>query len=315
MSSLDIIIVNWNAKKTLFKCLDSISVNRAIYQIHVVIVDNASSDSSVEMLENHKSELPLTIIKNPENRGFAAACNQGARGSSADYLLFLNPDTILSQDSLTKPLTFLAKSNKASIGIVGIQLLDDSGMVSRTCTRFPMPGRFYVKMFALDRLFPKTFPSHFMTEWDHSESRDVDQVMGAFFLVRRSLFEELSGFDERFFLYFEELDFALRARKAGYRSYYFAEAQAYHKGGGTSEQVKATRLFYSLRSRMLYCYKHFEWTSATGVLLGTLFIEPFSRMVYAAIRLSGREMAETLKGYAMLWKDSLNWFRKITANK
>ena len=281
MPSVDVIIVSWNAGKQLTDCLTSLkgAACISVKLNRVMIVDNASKDDSISALTN--KNLLLQIIRNTENRGFAAACNQGAQRSSSDYL--------------------------------GIHLVDDSGKVSRTCARFPMPGRFYAKMFALDRFFPKTFPAHFMAEWDHSESRDVDQVMGAFFLVRRSLFEELGGFDERFFLYFEEVDFTLRARKAGYRSYYFAEAQAYHKGGGTSEQIKAKRLFYSLRSRILYCYKHFEWASATTVLLGTLFIEPFSRIAYAAMGFSGKAIVETLKGYAVLWKDSPNWVRKLTA--
>ena len=107
-----------------------------------------------------------------------------------------------------------------------------------------------------------------MREWNHEESREVDQVMGAFFLVRQKLFEEWGGFDERFFVYLEDVDFSSRARRVGWRSFYMAGVKAYHKGGGTSEQIKSTRLFYSLRSRILYSYKHFSCASATA-LLGT----------------------------------------------
>jgi N-acetylglucosaminyl-diphospho-decaprenol L-rhamnosyltransferase len=135
--------------------------------------------------------------------------------------------------------------------------------------------------------------------------------MGAFFLVRRSLFEELRGFDERFFVYFEEVDFALRAHKAGWRTHYLAEAQAYHRGGGTSEQAKAARLFYSLRSRSLYGFKHFGRIPAISLMLATLFIEPLSRTVYALTKRSGKEVIETIRGYLMLWRDSPNWFRRV----
>ena len=141
-----------------------------------------------------------------------------------------------------------------------------------------------------------------MREWDHRANRQVDQVMGAFFLVRRSVFETLVGFDERFFVYLEDVDFSLRASKLGWYSYYLADAQAYHKGGGTSQHIKATRLFYSLRSRILYGYKHFNWLSATAVILGTLIVEPFTRLVFSAFNRSLLQVKETLKGYSILWR-------------
>jgi N-acetylglucosaminyl-diphospho-decaprenol L-rhamnosyltransferase len=313
MITLDIIVTNWNSGQMLVDCLKSIfNVNMSGFDIsRIVIVDNASSDRSVNGLNNINSKLPLKLIKNPLNLGFAAACNQGARESAADYILFLNPDTTLSKDSIIIPLQFMTRPANESIGILGIQLLSGSGVVSLTCARFPSSIRYFIKMLALDRLFPNVFRSHFMSEWDHNDSRDVDQVMGAFFLVRRSLFEQLGGFDERFFVYFEEVDFSLRARKAGWRSHYLAEAQAFHKGGGTSEQVKAARLFYSMRSRILYGFKHFGCIPATCLMLATLFIEPISRIVYALTRRSGKEMIETIRGYLMLWRDSPNWFRKV----
>ncbi len=101
-----------------------------------------------------------------------------------------------------------------------------------------------------------------MLDWDHRQNREVDHAMGSFFLVRNILFKKLQGFDERYFVYLEDLDFSLRAKQAGFVSYYFTDAAAYHKGGGTSEQIKARRLFYSLHSRILYWYKHFNWAAA-----------------------------------------------------
>jgi hypothetical protein len=301
LSSLDIIIVNWNAGKQLRDCLESIVVaNRDSFELsRVVVVDNASLDGSVEALDG--LDLPLSIIRNFKNRGFAAACNQGAKGSSADYLLFLNPDTRLFKNSLTKPIAFMEQQNNQHVGIVGIQLVDEVGRISRTCARFPTPGRFFSKMLGLDRLFPGFFPSHFMNEWDHSETREVDQVIGAFFLIRRRVFESLGGFDERFFVYFEEVDLSFRAFKSGWKTIYITNTQAYHKGGGTSNQVKAIRLFYSLRSRIQYGYKHFGWLPATFLLIGTLLLEPVSRLVLAAVRGSGKEAVETLNGFLRLW--------------
>jgi N-acetylglucosaminyl-diphospho-decaprenol L-rhamnosyltransferase len=300
-ATLDIIIVNWNSGRQLHDCLESIiTTNRDSFDLsRVVVIDNASSDGSVEALEC--MSLPLTVIHNSENRGFAAACNQGAKASTADYLLFLNPDTRLFANSLVKPIQFMQKSKNKKIGICGIQLVDEQGCVSPTCTRFPTPILFFYEMLGLTYLFPKRFSSYFMNQWEHTNSREVDHVIGAFYLVRRPVFESLRGFDEDFFVYLEDLDFSYRAHQIGWSSYYLADAQAYHKGGGTSEQVKALRLFYSLCSRILYGYKHFSWWSATSLMLGVLFLEPLARISFAIINGSFVQLQDTIKGYARLW--------------
>jgi GT2 family glycosyltransferase len=297
---LDIVIVNWNSGKQLCQSLASIesAEQDSFILSRVCVVDNASQDDSVNEIEQY--ELPIQIIHNDQNKGFAVACNQGARGSKADYLLFLNPDVRLFKDSLLIPTAFMERPENEKVAIVGIQLVDASRRVARTCARFPRPGRFFSKMLGLDQLFPKLFPSHFMREWDHSETRIVDQVMGAFFLVRRSVFESLGSFDERFFVYFEEVGFSYRVYQAGWKSVYLATAQAYHAGGGTSKQIKARRLFYSLRSRILYGYKYFGFFSATLVMLGTILIEPFSRLIWAGLHRSLQEAIQTVQAYSLL---------------
>lgn len=300
-ASLDIVIVNWNTGECLKDCLDSIAGAAAGIDLHrVMVVDNASRDFSQEGIKT--GGIPLRVLVNPVNRGFAAACNQGAQGSDAGYLLFLNPDTRLGENSLRLPLNFMEDPRHQDVGIVGIQLADEAGRVARTCAYFPTPGWFLAKSLGLNRIFPGLLPRHFMTEWDHRESREVDQVMGAFFLVRRSAFEALGGFDQRFFVYFEDADFALRAKQAGWRSFFLASAQAYHKGGGASAQAKAARLFYSLRSRVLFAYKHFSPAAATAVLLETTLLEPISRVVWALARASWGEVRETLKGFGLFWR-------------
>jgi GT2 family glycosyltransferase len=301
--SIDVIIINWNAGDQLMACLQSLaSTNRQCMSLaRVVVVDNASRDASLDCVEHLSPSLPMITIRNSENRGFGAGCNQGAAGSTADYLLFLNPDVRLLPESLSAPIRFLEEPHHDAIGICGVQLLDEHGCVARTCARFPSARLLLPRTLGLDRFFPSVFPDHAMTEWDHQESRQVDQVMGAFFLVRRSLFESLGGFDERFFVYFEEVDFSYRARLAGWSSFYLAEAHAFHKGGGASEQVKATRLFYSLRSRITYGYKHFSPPAALAVALATLIVEPVARLALAASHRSKREAIETLRGYGRLW--------------
>lgn len=300
--SFDIIIVNWNSGRCLETCLKSIrATGRDGFEIErVVVVDNASSDGSADNL--HFSDLPLWVVRNSENRGFAAACNQGARGSTADYLLFLNPDVTLQGDSLQVPAQFIGEASSGKVGICGIQLVDESGSVSRTCSRLPTVFALLYQMLGLDRVFPGAFPGHFLGVPEHRQSMRVDQVMGAFFLIRRALFEALEGFDERFFVYYEDVDISYRASQLGSASYYLASTQAYHKGRACSDQVKATRLFYSLRSRILYAYKHFGLVAATTVMLCTLLIEPFSRLIFAVSHGSMREAQETAQGYMMLWR-------------
>ena len=300
MTRLRIVIVNWNAGEQLRDCLCSIvQADKIGFELErVVVVDNASTDRSLYGIE--ALALPLEVIRNTENRGFAAACNQGAWGSNADYLLFLNPDTRLFANSLSAPIRFMESPDNQRVGICGIQLIDEAGAVARSCARFPTPGMFYAAMFGADRLLPRL--GHFMREWDHTTTREVDQVIGAFFLVRWQLFEFMGGFDEQFFVYFEEADFSLRARQAGWSSYYLASVSAFHKGGGTSDQVKAARLFYSLRSRLLYGFKHFSLPQAALLAAATLAIEPVTRLGFDLLRGALPAASETLSGYRMLYR-------------
>jgi len=296
MIDLDIVIVNWNTGPQLWDCLQSISLASPA-SVQCVVVDNASADGSADGLEG--LPLPLTMIRNHENKGFAYACNQGAKAGRSEYILFLNPDFRLFPDSLVKALHFLEGKRNERVGILGIQLVDHNGVVQRNAARFPTPKSLFYQMLGFDRLWPRRFPSHFMTDWNHRESREVDQVTGAFFLVRRVVFEELKGFDERFFMYFEDLDFAYRAKRAGWKSYYLADAQALHYGGGASNQVKARRLSYVLKSRVLYVVKHFGMPAAWGILLTSLGIEFWTRLGWSLINLSGQNFIETLWAYGM----------------
>lgn len=303
---IDIIVVNWNAGDQLRACLRSIARYGANLASQVIVVDNDSTDGSVDQLNDFN--LPLAIIRNRANLGFGKACNLGARQASSDYLLFLNPDAALLRDTLSRTLAHMQDPANARVGICGVQLLDEAGKVARTSARFPSVLGFMVHATGLDRGFPRL--GHFMAEWDHSQTRRVDQVIGAFFLVRRALFEELKGFDERFFVYFEEVDFSRRAYQVGWLTTYLADAQAFHAGGGTSNQVKARRLFYALRSRLLYAFKHFSWLGAVGVLLVTLLLEPLTRSVLAVFRRSWSGLKETWCGYGMLWWWLLERLRK-----
>jgi GT2 family glycosyltransferase len=293
-----VVIVNWNSGAQLKECLASFAALAGEHAVvaRVSVVDNASSDSSCGDLET--GALPLTVIRNTENRGFAGGCNQGAAASDAEFLLFLNPDTRLMSASLDAPVHYLRAPEHKSVGIVGIQLVDGNGDVARNTVRAPSAWSMVGNTLGLDRLAPSVFPPLFATDWPHDETRDVHQVMGAFFFVRRSVFEALGGFDERFFVYYEDLDFAVRARQRSWRSVYLASAQAFHRGQGTTDAATERRMFYFSRSRILYARKHFGAFGAFAVTFTTLLLEPVAR-VLASLRSAGT----TLRAFAMLWKD------------
>lgn len=299
---IDIIIVNWNSGAQLLASVLSISQYSSNIVQKTIVVDNGSTDSSDACIEN----LPnVELIRTGFNLGFGKACNLGARGAKSEYLLFLNPDAALHSDSLLRALAFMQDSVNANVGICGVQLLDELGHLSRSCSRFPSVAGFVTHALGIDRFFPHF--GHAMTEWDHAQTREVDQVIGAFFLVRRAVFEAMGGFDERFFVYFEEVDFSRRARNAGWRSVYLADAQAFHAGGGTTNQIKARRLFYSLRSRLLYVFKHFSLHGAVLVMFTTLLMEPLSRSALAVLRRSWSGLKETWTAYGMLWRWLPQW--------
>jgi len=299
---LQIIIVNWNAGTQLNECIVSINQHAKDIAVKIVVIDNGSTDHSADFLVVHPM---VTLIRSVENLGFGKACNLGAQSGRCTYLLFLNPDAALFTGTLDKAIAFMQNPRNAQVGICGVQLIDEAGHVARSCARFPNPLGFVAHALGLVRPFPSL--GHFMAEWSHAQTREVDHVIGAFFLVRRSLFEELGGFDERFFVYLEDLDFSYRARKSGWKTMYLADAQAFHAGGGTSNQIKARRMFYSLRSRLLYAFKHFNLAGALLVLLSTLLVEPLTRMGYSLLHGSWSTLKETWIGYSLLYRWLPQW--------
>lgn len=308
---VDIIVVNWNSGDLVSRCaasiLDRLSSNGSVGRI--IIVDNASRDGSADGLTDEAGR--ITVIRNGRNAGFAAACNQGARGSAADYLLFLNPDTRVLDGSFDAAVAFMEHEDNQRIGILGLRLVDGDGRTQRSCARLPTLGRLVAQGTGADKLFPRLFPACPMAEWDHQETRDVDQVMGACLLIRRTLFEALGGFDERFFVYYDDVDLCARAKGLGYRVVHFTGAQVYHLGGGTTANAKARRLFYLLRSRMLYAGKHFGAVSACAAVLACLTLEPAVRLARAVARLSPRECADVLGATALLWADLPGYLPKM----
>ena len=301
METLDLILVNRNSGSLLQKCIDSIEqINRDGFELfNVIVVDDDSTDGSAQGLKYRT--LPLRIIYNRKRLGYGKSCNVGAGQGRGEYILFLNTDTRLMRNSILIPIQFMAEKRNKDVAIVGIMLKSELGEVSRHCSCFPSYADYFIRMLALYRLFPDGFTSNSLKDWDHLSSREVDQVLGAFMMIRRSVFQEVRGYDERFFVYFEDLDLSLRMHQLGYKSIYLSQAKAFHAGGGTARSVWAESLFFNLRSRIQYGYKHFKWYQATLLMIGTLFIEPFIRLIWAVGKRSKGEVISTMLASIMLW--------------
>ena len=304
LPTVSIIIVNLNSGNLLRNCIKSIIYTRQNGYIlsEVIIVDNGSTDRSLDKIENNL-DINIIIEKNKENRGFAVACNQGAKLAKGDYLLFLNPDTELYDNSILDPISFFNKPENANVGICGIKNVDKNGNTIPSCSRFPSLWRWYIEILGLHRMFPTFGLGCLMSDMDHSLSCNIDQIIGAFFFVRSTLFEELHGFDERYFVYCEEVDFSLRALKAGWTSYHLASTSVYHMGGGVSRKMKAERLYHNKRSKILYGFKHFGLISAWSLLLGILVLEPVMRIMYFLVKGSWLDICHLARGNQIIILD------------
>ena len=294
---VDIVIVNWNAGKYLLDCVNSINteVNQPYFN-RIIIIDNHSSDNSIAQLPYSPK---ISIIQNPQNVGFSKACNQGFKICNAPYTLLLNPDAQLLDNTLQKCVEFMQAN--PTIDILGCALNDENANRTASCARYPTPLHFFYDAIGLSKIAPSTFtPALLMTDWDHKNNRKVDQVMGAFMFMPTGIFKKYRYFDERFFVYYEELDFSKRVSDAGGTIFFNAEIEAIHSGGGTTNQVKGFRTFLNLRSRLQYSKKHFSTAGYAATWFTTCVIEPITRSFFLLIKGKLKEIPEVFKAYRML---------------
>jgi N-acetylglucosaminyl-diphospho-decaprenol L-rhamnosyltransferase len=308
-AAVDTVIVNWNAGSLLRECLAALDCSTIAPVLRVVVIDNASTDGSAEGLRADR--LCLEVLLNKDNRGFAAACNQGAKRGTGPWLLFLNPDVRVEPDTVEGAVGYLDKPDNSTVGIVGIQLLDVNGQVSRSCARTPTVAALLARTMFLDRICPALVRSHFLEEWDHCDTRRVDQVMGAFLLVRRALFEQLGGFDERFFLYYEDVELCLAARRAGWKVVYFAGVCAEHVGGGTTRAIRDVRLWRLADSEVLFTAKRYGRTAAVVLMVSIFFLALPIRVLHAMV--VGGDVHGIIRGAMMYLRGLPSLFRKIMA--
>ncbi len=259
MLDLSICIVNWNVEALLKACLRSIldNTNGIIYE--VIVVDNASSDRSVDMV---KAEFPqVKLIVNKENAGFSRANNQAIRISKGRYIMLLNPDTEIIDNALTTMVRFMDK--KSDCGALGCKLLNTDGTLQRSCKTFPALDVILYNSIFLDSLFPKSriFGKYFMTWWDFNDVREVDQPMGSALMIRKDVLDNVGLFDEKIFIWFDEVDLCFRIKTAGYKIFFMPDARIKHHLSQSFKQWK--NLFqilngtvYWRKSRNYYFMKH-----------------------------------------------------------
>lgn len=305
---VDIIIINWNSGDYLRKCVESIfSTNSENYINDIIIIDNNSTDSSLEGIEMNRK---INVIRNKINKGFSKACNQGFKLCTSSYILLLNPDTQLLDNTIADCVSFM--NQNAETDILGCQLLNENGEITFSCSRFPTPLGILSDSFGLSKIAPSIFkPAIILTNWHHMESRYVDQLMGAFMFIRKSVFEKVGYFDERFFVYYEEVDFSRRLAEKGGCSFFNANIKAIHTGGGTTNSVKGFRLFLNLRSRLQYAKKHFNFSGYFCVWICTFCIEPLTRSLFLLFSNRSSEIVGLYQGYKLLLKDELQNILKL----
>jgi GT2 family glycosyltransferase len=230
--------------------------------LEIWITDNASVDGSVEYLQ---ARFPhVNFIQNKENAGFAKANNQALKHCTGEYVLYLNPDTILPEDCLAKCLAFMQSHTQA--GALGVRMIDGAGKFLPESKRsFPHPSTSLFKMLGLSRLFPKSkvFSKYALGYLDEFSNHEVDVLAGAFMLVRRDVLLQLNGFDETFFMYGEDIDLSYRIQKAGYKNYYFSETSIIHfKGESTRKgSLNYMKMFYQAMS--IFVQKHYTGSKAS----------------------------------------------------
>ncbi len=224
---ISVVIVNYNSGNLLNDSLKSIFSTAGRQDVEVAVIDNNSHDSSLIYAKNHFPQ--VKYIKNDRNQGFSKAVNQGIKLSTGDYILLLNPDTILDFSQLQKMVEFLGSQKNA--GIIGPKLLNIDGTVQLSCRSFPsFVNSIFNRYSPLTRIFPQNKYSarYLYTNWDHAHPRNVDWVSGACMLVKNDVLRQIGLLDEDYFMYCEDIDFCYRAKKSGWGVYYYPEASAKH---------------------------------------------------------------------------------------
>lgn len=258
---LSIVIVNYNVKFFLEQCLQSVRKAVQGLEAEVFVVDNASVDSSMDMVEEKFPE--VIAIRNQKNVGFSTANNQAIRQSKGEYVLLLNPDTVVEENTFKESLAFM--DAHADAGGLGVKMIDGKGNYLPESKRgLPTPMVAFYKMFGLTGLFPKSkrFARYYLGHLSENETHEVEVLAGAFMLMRKTALDKSGLLDEDFFMYGEDIDLSYRLIKAGYKNYYFAGTSIIHYKGESTKKgsLNYVRVFY--QAMVIFAQKHFSQSYA-----------------------------------------------------
>lgn len=261
MNILSIIIVNWNAGHLLKNCLESIYRNMIKIDYEVFVVDNASTDGSLEMV---RKEFPqVKLVQNKSNLGFAKANNQAIRESKGKYILLLNPDTIVQRDAFQNMIEFMNTHPQA--GVVGSKVLYADGSLQLSCGHFPSLQTEFFHSTLLEEIFSKSpiIGNFRMTNWDHNSIKEVDWVSGACLLVRKAAIEDVGLLDEAIFMYAEDVDWCYRIKNGSWKIYYFPQSKVTHLESQIANSNLTNKLKNGYRGLYYFFKKHYGKKVAT----------------------------------------------------
>jgi len=258
---LSVVIVNYNVMHFLEQCLNS--VRKAVKNIEseVFVVDNNSVDGSVKMVREKFPE--VNLIVNPDNRGFSKANNQAIKIAKGEYVLLLNPDTVVEDDTFEKIIKFMDAHEDA--GGLGVKMVDGKGKFLPESKRgLPTPAVAFYKIFGLSKLFPKSkiFGQYHLTYLNNDEIHEVDVLSGAFMLIRKPLLDKIGGLDESYFMYGEDIDLSYRITKEGYKNYYLPKTRIIHYKGESTKKSSINYVLVFYQAMIIFAKKHFSQKNA-----------------------------------------------------
>lgn len=258
---LSIIIVNYNVKYFLEQCLYSVRKASKGIAMEVIVVDNNSVDGSVEMLKDKFQD--VILIENKKNTGFSVANNQGIEISTGEYVLLLNPDTVVQEDTFTKIIQFMDEHPDA--GGLGVKMIDGKGNFLPESKRgLPTPMVAFFKIFGLAKLFPKSklFGRYHLGFLNNDEIHEVDVLAGAFMLMRKTALDKVGLLDETFFMYGEDIDLSYRIQLGGFKNYYYPETSIIHYKGESTKKSSVNYVFVFYNAMIIFAKKHFSKNNA-----------------------------------------------------
>ena len=240
---LSVVILNYNVRHFLEQCVLSVQKATQNFNAEIIVVDNNSQDDSCQMIKDRFPD--VILIENKENLGFPKGNNIGVKIASGRYICILNPDTVVAEDTFEKVLAFA--KNQENLGIIGCKLIDGTGNFLPESKRgIPTPFVAFTKIFGLYKIFPSinSFGKYYASHLNENQTWKVEILVGAFMLMQKETYEEVGGFDERYFMYGEDIDLSFSVLKLGKSNYYFSETTVIHyKGESTVKDEKYLKRF------------------------------------------------------------------------